>query len=413
MAPVFEQLGIALGLGLLVGLQREWSRKGVAGVRTFPLITVFGTMCALLGQSFGGWVVAFGFVALTVLIVLSNVALMRSDEGLRAGLTTEVAILVMYCVGAYLVVGHKAVAVALTGSVAVLLQLKPEMHEFVRRIGEEDIKAFIQFVLISLVILPVLPNRTYGPYDVLNPFKIWLMVVLIVGISQAAYVIFKLFGENVGTLLGGILGGLVSSTAATVSYARRSRQSPGESALGSLVILIASTVVFVRVLILIGATTPQLLGAAQGPLGLMFLTLGMFCLVIWLVKRHKPAQLSNLRNPSELKPAILFALILAVVLVLSSAAKQHFGERGLFAVAILSGLVDMDAITLSICNLVLTNRLSVSEAWPPIVAATISNLVFKTAVAGIIGGWVLCRKILVPFAVALAMGAGILYFWPR
>jgi uncharacterized membrane protein (DUF4010 family) len=412
LASVFEQLGIALGLGLLVGLQRERAQARVAGFRTVPLITVFGTLCALLAQAFGGWVVAAGFLALAAVIVIGNVAVMKTG-GADAGLTTEAAMLVMYCVGAYLVVGYKAAAIAVGGGVAVLLQFKPELHELAGRIGDRDFKAIIQFVLISLVILPVLPNEFYGPYGVLNPFRIWTMVVLIVGISQGAYVIFKLFGENVGALVGGILGGLVSSTATTVSYSRRSRESDDNSTLSALVILISSAIVFVRVLIIIGAAAAGLLHTAAAPLAVMFAGLGIFPLGMWIAKRHKQPQMADLRNPSELKPAIIFALIFGVVLLAAAAAKQHFGERGLFAVAVLSGLVDMDAITLSICNLVVTHRVTMAEAWPPILAGAISNLVFKAAVAGIIGKWPLLRKVAPPFAAAFVIGMLILFYWPR
>src|SRR5581483_6957399 len=187
LALVFEKLGVALGLGLLVGLQRERVQSQLAGIRTFALITVLGALSALVGQALGGWVVGLGGAAVSALVVARNLAQPQAKEA-AAGLTTEIAALLMYAVGAYLVVGPTSAGIALGGGVALLLHLKEPLHAFVARIGEADIKAIMQFVLLALVIWPVLPDQDYGPYGALNPHDIWLMVVLIVGISLAGYV---------------------------------------------------------------------------------------------------------------------------------------------------------------------------------------------------------------------------------
>lgn len=158
LAELFQRLGIALGLGLLVGLQRERAGSRLAGFRTFPLVTVLGALCALLGEDFGGWVVGLGLAALAIVIVVGNLPLLKTDEEPQ-GVTTEVAMLVMFLVGASVVAGHEAVAIAVGGTVAVLLHLKPQMHALAAKIGDRDFKAIMQFALISLVILPVLPNR--------------------------------------------------------------------------------------------------------------------------------------------------------------------------------------------------------------------------------------------------------------
>ncbi len=180
LAPIFQQLGVALGLGLLVGLQRERVASRLAGFRTFPMVTVLGTLLALLAQSFGGWIVAAGLIALASMIILGNILELRVGAP-DPGLTTEVALLLMYGVGAFLVVGPQEVAIAIGGGIAVLLQFKKPMHRIAEKLGDKDITAIMRFALLSLVILPVLPNRTFGPYAVLNPYEIWLMVVLIVG----------------------------------------------------------------------------------------------------------------------------------------------------------------------------------------------------------------------------------------
>src|SRR6185295_442002 len=197
LPEIFKQLGIALGLGLLVGLQRERTDSRLAGFRTFPLITMLGALCALLAGEFGGWILGAGLAALAVLIIVGNLPGRKQlDE--PAGVTTETAMLLMFVVGACLSTNFVGLAIAVTGTVAVLLHLKPELHALAAKMGEGDFKAIMQFVLISLVILPVLPDQHYGPYQVLNPFKIWLMVVLIVGISLSGYIIYKWAGPKAG-----------------------------------------------------------------------------------------------------------------------------------------------------------------------------------------------------------------------
>ncbi|HKX27711.1 MAG TPA: MgtC/SapB family protein, partial [Blastocatellia bacterium] len=196
---LFQQLGVALGLGLLVGLQRESAASRLAGLRTFPLVTLFGSICALLATTFGGWVIAAGLMALASLILAGKLAEARADLP-DLGLTTEVAMLLMFGVGASLIAGYRPVAIAVGGGAAVLLHYKGQLHEAVARLSSTDLKAIMQFALISLVILPVLPNRTYGPYSVLNPRNIWLMVVLIVGISLSGYIAYKFLGAKAGLL---------------------------------------------------------------------------------------------------------------------------------------------------------------------------------------------------------------------
>lgn len=240
---VVQKLALAAGLGLLVGFQREWTAPHVAGIRTFTLITVFGTVIGLFNSDAGGWLIGAGLIAVAAMIIVGNV-IKFSDTQKEPGLTTQIAALLMYAVGIAIALGHMEFGIIVAGGTAVLLHWKKPLHSFIERFGEADVRAIIQLVLIALVILPILPNRSYGPYGVLNPFEMWLMVVLIVGISLGGYIGYVFFGAKAGTLLGGILGGLISSTATTVSYARRTRQSPELSTLAALVIMIASTIVF-------------------------------------------------------------------------------------------------------------------------------------------------------------------------
>jgi uncharacterized membrane protein (DUF4010 family) len=413
---IFRVLGVSLLLGLLVGLQREYADSGLAGLRTFPLVTLLGSLAALLVEFAGGWAIAAGLVALAVVIGVANEVRSRHAHN-DGGITTEVALLVMFLVGAYVVVGDWVVGVALGVAVAVLLQFKVELHGLVDRLGDADVRAVMTFALISGVVLPVLPNETFGPLDVLNPFEIWLMVVLIVGITLAGYACYKFFGERAGLLLGGVLGGAVSSTATVASYARRTREQPAMARASLIVVTIASAVVFVRVMIEIAAVSSQNLFPVAWPplaiLGAATLAPALFAF-IRATKDHQ--KLPEQKNPTELKAAMVFAAIYAAVTLALAAAKEWLGDIGLYVVAVLSGLTDMDAITLSTARLVehpeSAAALSPDMAWRLIAVAAMSNLVFKGIMAATIGGWQFAKMVAAAFAVPLAVGAALVLAWP-
>jgi uncharacterized membrane protein (DUF4010 family) len=411
LSSVFQDLGIGIGLGLLVGLQRERMASRLAGVRTFPLVTVFGSVCGMLSQSQGGWVMAAGLVALAAIILMGKAAEFK-ESPVDPGLTTEIALLLMYAVGAYLTIGHMEVAIALGGGVAVLLQFKGQLHGMVARLGDDDLKAIMQLALISLVILPVLPNRPYGPYAVLNPRQIWWMVVLIVGISLGGYIAYKFFGKNAGVMLGGILGGIISSTATTLSYSRRTAEAPGTERLGSTVITIASTIVFLRLLVEIAVVAPAFFPLAGPPILLLLLLLGGASLLLWFRGSREKTIMPAQDNPSDLKPAILLGLIYAITLLCVEAAKVHFGTKGMYTVAALSGLTDVDAITVSVSQLVGTNRLPAAQGWRLIILATMANFIFKGGLILAVGSRKLFQRVALPFGLALASGMVLIFFWP-
>jgi uncharacterized membrane protein (DUF4010 family) len=410
-AQVFQQLGIALGLGLLVGLQREWARDTPLGIRTFPLVSLFGAVCALVAKEHGGWVLGAGMAALGALLVMENLARQKGDED-QPGPTTEVAALLVFGVGAALVAGLTAPAVAVAGAVALLLHWKKPLHHLVERIGQKDVQGIFRLVLIGLVILPVLPDHTYGPYDVLNPFRIWLMVVLIVGISLGGYVAHKYLGAKVGTVLAGVLGGVISSTATTVSYARRSRRSPGSAGLAAVVVMTASTIVFARVAFEIALVAPDILRVVLPPLGAMMGWMAAISIGLYLLASTSGKSLPEAEDPSDLSAAIIFGLLYAVVLLGVAAAKEHFGDRGLYVVAGLSGLTDMDAITLSTAQLVDDGRVTADAGWRMILLGGLSNLVFKAGAVALLGNRSLMLRVAMSFGLALIGGAAILAFWP-
>lgn len=411
VSALFQELGIALLLGMLVGLQRERSDARLAGIRTFPLVTLLGALCGLLAQSVGGWVVAAGILALAGLIVTGKMIEIRGGA-FEPGMTSEVAILLMFAVGAYLVFGYRLVAVAIGGAAAVLLHFKVQMHGAVSRLADDDVKAIMQFVLLALVILPVLPDRTFGPYDVLNPHRIWWMVVLIVGISLGGYIAFKFFGQRAGMLLGGILGGVVSSTATTVSQARRSREVPEASGVAAVVITIASAVVYARLLLLVAVVAPGSLAKAAPPLVTLLLFMVLLASALWLWNRKAIFSVPVHGNPSELKAAMVFGLLYALVLFGVAAAREHFGDRGLFVVAGISGLTDVDAIALSALQLGKTGRVDGAVIWKLIVLASLSNLVFKGGAVALLGHPRLRLQIAVLFGIAIAAGLLLLGVWP-
>jgi uncharacterized membrane protein (DUF4010 family) len=412
LSSVFQHLGIGIGLGLLVGLQRESVASRLAGVRTFPLVTVFGSVCGLLSQSQGGWVIAAGLIALAAIVFMGKVAEFK-ESPVDPGLTTEIAILLMYVVGAYLIIGYIEVAIALGGVVAVLLQFKGLLHGMVSKLGDDDIKAIMQLALISLVILPVLPNRTFGPYMVLNPRQIWWMVVLIVGISLVGYVAYKFLGENSGVVLGGILGGIISSTATTLSYSKRTSEAPGTERLGAIVIMIASTMLFLRLLAIIAAVAPAFFPLASPPILLLLALMCGISLFLWVRGRNETTPMPEQGNPSNLKPAVLFAFIYAVTLLCVEAAKEHFGSTGMYTVAALSGLTDLDAITVSVSQLVGADRLPATQGWKLIILATMANFVFKGGLILVAGSRGLFKRMALPFSIAIVAGMALIYFWPE
>lgn len=412
MLETFSRLAIVLGLGLLVGLQRQRTDSRLAGFRTFPLVALLGALSAMMAEKFGGLIVGLGMAALALIIVGGNLPLMRAGDE-RPGLTTEVTMLVMFALGAYVMVGSTAVAIASCGAVAVLLHLKPQMHSLAQKIGDRDFTAIMQFALISLVILPVLPDRAYGPFQVLNPFRIWLMVVLIVGISLGGYLAYKAVGVRGGTWLNGILGGLISSTATTVSVARRSKEAPGRPEVAACVVLIASAIVFFRIGLLLGATAPTFLGAAFAPLCAMFLVLTLLAWSSLQRGGDAGSPVAEQSNPTELRPALLFGLLYAVVLLLVAAAHEHFGRQGLYLAAAFSGLTDMDAITLSVANLVNSGEIAPSTGWRVILVGAMANLAVKAALVAALGEPRLLGRIATGFGAALATGAALLWLGPQ
>jgi uncharacterized membrane protein (DUF4010 family) len=392
-------LVIALGLGLLVGLQRE-SQARSAGLRTFALVTLAGAIAGMLVPTAGGWVVGSGLLAVAILGAIDHFA--DSKDG-RSGLTTEAAMVAMYLIGVVVTVLDERLAVVLAGTVAVLLQAKERFRRVMERLGDDDVRAIMQFTLLSLVILPVLPNRDFGPWQVLNVFEIWLLVVLIVGINLAGYIAWKFVRAHTGALLTGVLGGIISSTATTVSYSKRTREQADGTPMSAVVIMIATAVVLIRVLIEVAVVAPQILRNVAVPLAIVLAVAIALSFAVWWRVRGQAADMPEQKNPTMLRAALVFGALYAIVLIAVAWVREAVGESGLYVVAAVAGLTDVDAITLSTAQMAKNGQISASLTWRVILIAFLSNLVFKAGIIAVIGS----RKLLAMVATLFGiLGAG-------
>jgi len=411
LSAAFLPLGVALALGLLVGLQRERESPAVAGIRTSALTALLGASAALLVAPLGAWVVVAGFAGVIAAIVIGNVQAMRREE-IDPGVTSEIALLATYIVGAMTVTGPLTVAVALGVTIAVLLQAKTPLHRFAGLVGEKDFRAVLQFLVVAFVVLPVLPDRAYDPFEVLNPRHIWLMVVLVVGISLGGYLAWKVVGREAGAAISGLLGGAISSTATTFSMARQARSASDLAPAAALVILLASCVTYLRVLVEVGVVgrsfLPSVSVAMLPPLGAMILA----SFVVWLRARRERIEAPEPKNPTQFTSALAFGALYAVVLFAVAFAKERLGQSGVYGVAIFSGLTDMDALTLSTAELVVSPRSEGGEAGLDAVAGsrvilvgTMANLVFKGAVVAVLGGRRLTTLVSIGFGAVFIVSA--------
>jgi len=430
---VFKHLVLAFLLGLLVGIQRERRKVRLGGMRTFPLIAVFGNVCALLAHEYGNLALVGGFFSLALVCIVPHLTHLilfniQSDEPTADekerdyGITTLIAALLLFGVGALLTIEkYVPLAVLIGGGTAILLQFKMELHNVLDRLHDSDMRAVMQFVLISCVILPILPNEDFGPYGAFNPFEAWLMVVLIVGMSLGGYIVYMLLGQNAGILLGGFLGGAISSTATTISYSKRVKSMPATRSASSVVIMIASTVVFIRVLVLISVVCPMFVYSCIGPVCTLMCCMMVPTLFVWLrIQKESPPMMPEQKNPTQLKSAITFGIMYSVVKLALAAAKDYLGNTGLYVVAAISGTTDMDAITLSTARLIQNKQLQgnelsaamLSDSWRIILVAAIASIFFKTLLVGVIADRKFFGIMLRLFAIPFICGVLIVLLWP-
>ncbi|MCG5515586.1 MULTISPECIES: MgtC/SapB family protein [unclassified Ectothiorhodospira] len=409
----FYSLGLALALGLLIGLERGWKERHldegrrVAGIRTFALIGLLGGVWGLLAQEVGQAVLAVAFGALALVLVAAHVMAQIRDQDM--GITGEIASLLTFAFGALAALGYPALAAAGAVVTATLLGIKPVLHAWVNRLEERELFAAFQLLLISVVILPLLPNQGYGPWEALNPYRIWWMVVLIAAISFVGYFSMKIIGERKGILLTGLMAGLASSTAVTVNFARIARKTQGSSNVLAAGILVACATMFPRMLVVSSLFSWDLARQLLFPvLAMMTLSYALAALCWKLSSPAAHEESPGLTNPFELKPALIFAALLAGIILLSQGLSEHFGDAGIYTLAAVSGLADVDAITLSLADMT-DGQLSLEAATLGILIAAFVNSLVKGALAMGIGGWALGYR--VAGTLSLSVGAGLLTWW--
>jgi len=402
----------ALGLGVLLGLERERAKTeaSFAGVRTFGLLALAGGTAAFSQSVLVlPWLALAIFAAVSGLVIVSYaVTAQRGD----LGVTTEVSALLSFLLGFLCVSGHVVTAAGLAVASGAVLALKEWLHRLAGRIETADVEATLKFAIVSIIILPLVPDQDFGPppLDVVNPYKIWLMVVLISGLNFASYLLVKTVGAEHGIGLTGLLGGLVSSTAVTLGFAQRSRQEPGQIPPLALGILVAWTVMFFRVVVLVAAVNRDLvpgIGIAMAAFGVPSLAI---CWLLWRRQRSaETATVSAGENPFELGEAIRFGLLFGVITFAAKAAQVYLGDAGLYLAGAIAGLTDVDAIALSMAQLAQQDAASAGPAARTIVIAVASNTLFKAGMVAFLGAPGLRRIIVAAAGVILV--AAVLCAW--
>jgi len=398
MANAEHWIGLAgaLMIGLVIGLERGWQLRGladgtrVAGLRTFALIGLLGGVTGQIAESMAAPVVAVGLAGLALLLALGYWRFGRNRQSL--GITTEVAALLTFLLGVLASAGQPLLAVAGGVVSAVLLGFKPRLHALVKQIDAPELRAILQLALISAVILPLLPNSGYGPWDVLNPRQLWLMVVLISAIGFVGHFAVRLVGAQRGVMLTGLFAGLASSTALTLTLSRAAREQPAFSRVFAAAVVLASTTMFPRLLVLVGAVSPALLPRILMPVGVITVAGIIASLALALYAKQGRTSLSQapMQKPFALATALRFALLLTLVMVAAEALRRYAGDVGVYSVAFISGLTDVDAITLSILQMV-ERELAPNVAEQAILIAALANTTVKMGLAVVIArgrmGW--------------------------
>lgn len=404
-----EAFATTLGVGLLIGLERERRPDSSAGLRTFALVAMLGCLFALLGEKTGGpWILAAGLLVISAAMVASNFSAQQEEQ--FRGFTTEAAIIVTYGLGAAIWFGYATVAVMLAITTTVLLNFKAELRQFSKQMTPKDLNSILQFAVLSLVILPILPNQDYGPYNAFNPRQIWWMVVLISGLALSGYLALRIIGARHGAALLGIFGGLASSTATTLMFSRHARDHTDLVRMAAIVILIANVMVMIRLGFISSVVAPGL----ATPIVIVFVC-GIVPGIVMALYGWKALSaagelpMPEVTNPTELKTAITFGALYAIVLLSAAWLQDIAGNKGLFIVALASGLTDADASVLSTLRLFNLEKISSSEAVIAVTLALMANLIFKIGLVLSIGGGKLARHAL-PGLIAIGGGlaAGLL-----
>jgi uncharacterized membrane protein (DUF4010 family) len=405
------RFAVAILIGALIGLEREFimqhtDRRDFAGIRTFSLVGLLGAVVAYLFPDYGPLLAAVAFGGLLLLSAVSYawaIWLAKRQEGI----TTEVALILVFLLGVMVVGDMAEIAIALSVVVSLLLSMKDLLHRFVKQMSDEDLHATLQFGLVSAVILPLLPNRAIDPFGVFNPFQVWLLVVLVSGIGFGGYVLMKIFGAEQGINLTGLLGGIASSTATTLSFATRSKEAPPLSTYFAQAILLASLVMFPRVVIEVLAVHPPLVRLIIIPLAVMVAAGLIVFYILWRQPKEQETQAKEavrLANPLKLTTAVAFGLVFAVVLIVVRVAQVQFGDAGVYVASVVTGLTDVDAITLSVAELAKFGQLDTNVAAMAVIIGSVMNTLSKGIIAYTVGSKELQKTIVWSFGAMVLVG---------
>lgn len=404
----FKYLGIALAIGLLIGLERGWRSRElgegmrVAGLRTYGMISLLGAFSGILTQHVSNHFMEFVFLGLTLILLIAySKGLERFND---FSITGTVASLITFTLGALTVFGHIALAAASAVIITALLGFKPLLHNWMKKLEQEELNATLKLLLISVVILPILPDRNYGPWAAVNPYQIWWMVVLIAGISYLGYFAVRIVGNQYGPILTGALGGLVSSTVVTVNLSRLSTRSTNMENVLAGGILTACGTMFLRTLLLTSVMNPALSLALLPALLIMSASTYFVAFLLWKSGQGVGAiEEIRLENPFQLGMALKFGAFLAAIMLLSKLLKFYFGDMGSYVLAATSGVADVDPITLLMSQMS-RDGTSLSVAARAILIAVAANSGIKGFIIRTIGSTSLALRVGVPLVAAVAVG---------
>ncbi len=416
---LMERLSVALAIGLVIGLERGWQQRTdadgdrTAGVRTHALAAllggVWGATTHLVGPGAGGVGLGLAFMAFSAVIAVYRYRETNRSESF--GATTVVAAMLAFALGAFAVLGDMRVAAATGVATAGVLALKGIVHGIVARLTWPELRSSLVLLAMTFILLPFLPNRTVDPFAAINPYEIWLLTILIAAISFVGYVAVKVAGQRQGILMTGLAGGLVSSTAVTVTLAKLASLHREQQRLLMAGALIASATMFARVLVVVAAVNVQLLPYVVLPLGLAGLTL--FAIGLFEFRREPAsakAEQLQIENPFDLVTVLKFGALLTIVMLLAKVLTTTIGPLGAYALAAVSGIADVDAIALTMARHG-ADQLGPQAAALSIILAAAVNTVSKAALAWFSGGAKAGRRMALAAGAALAAGICGLLLW--
>lgn len=404
-------LFISLLLGAIIGTQRGWVLRHnlegsrIAGIRTFSLVGLLGGLTAILANLYTPLLIGFALIALIMLAGIAYIIQQRRSSSVS--ITGVVSLLITFVIGCLALSGQAVLAASAAVITALVLDNKRELHNALQKLQEYELDAALSLLLISIVLLPLLPNKSYGPWNALNPYEIWWMVVLIASISFVGYFAIKIGGAKRGILFTSVFAGLSSSTALTLQFSQLSREQPNISSLLASGILLSCGTMFPRLVIILAVLNPPLVKLLWPVVMSMMLTMYLFAWWIWRKSdAEKIEQSNNQKNPLALRAAVFFGVVLAVIMLLSHALSDWFGSAGTLMLAAVSGITDVDAISLALGRQS-TLTLSISTAVLGILIAASVNTLVKMGMVIVIGDKALARQVSPAMLMTVLTGAAV------